>query len=200
MARRLAPALVAIEDVDLIASERHQVGHETNPLLFALLNEMDGIDAACRRRLLRQYGKPLGLTFSDPTNFVERTNARNESVPIIWVQHSAENLPQDSDGWQYVSELRILAGEPIVHSRFNIRRIFVTGAQTDNCVRATLHGAFTRGYDVILVSDAHTTEDFSEYGLPSADKVIAHTNMYWTWQTAPDRIASVVETADVRFA
>jgi cell division protease FtsH len=44
MARALAPALVVIEDVDLIAQERHQVGMETNPLLFSLLNEMDGID------------------------------------------------------------------------------------------------------------------------------------------------------------
>ena len=51
----------------------------------------------------------------------------------------------------------------------------------------------------MLVSDAHTTEDFSEYGLPPADKVIAHTNMYWTWQGAPGRTAGVVETADVSF-
>ena len=62
-----------------------------------------------------------------------------------------------------------------------------------------IHGAFTRGYDTILVSDAHTTEDFTEYGLPPADKVIAHTNMYWTWQAGPGRTASVVETAKVSF-
>ena len=46
---------------------------------------------------------------------------------------------------------------------------------------------------------AHTTEDFSEYGLPPADKVIAHTNMYWTWQAGPDRTAAVVAAADVVF-
>ena len=62
-------------------------------------------------------------------------------------------------------------------------RVVVAGAQTDACIRATLHGAFVRGYDTVLVGDAHTTEDFSQYGLPPADKVIAHTNMYWTWQT-----------------
>ena len=75
----------------------------------------------------------------------------------------------------------------------------VAGAQTDACIRATLHGAFVRGYDTVLVGDAHTTEDFSQYGLPPADKVIAHTNMYWTWQTGPGRSASVVDTADVSF-
>jgi hypothetical protein len=75
----------------------------------------------------------------------------------------------------------------------------VTGAQTDACIRATIHGAFTRGYDTILVSDAHTTEDFSEHGLPPADKVIAHTNEYWTWQAAPGRLSGVVDTAGVDF-
>ena len=80
-----------------------------------------------------------------------------------------------------------------------VGRLVVAGAQTDACIRATIHGAFTRGYDTVLVSDAHTTEDLTEYGLPPVDKVIAHTNMYWTWQSAPGREASVVETAAVSF-
>lgn len=68
------------------------------------------------------------------------------------------------------------------------------------CIRAPLHGAFTRGYDTVLVSDAHTTDDYTEYGLPPADKVIAHTNMYWSYQNGPERTASVVKAADVDFA
>ena len=83
--------------------------------------------------------------------------------------------------------------------RLRVGRLIVIGAQTDACIRATLHGAFVRGYDTVLVSDAHTTDDLSEYGLPPADKVIAHTNMYWTSQTGPGRTASVVATADVAF-
>ncbi len=39
----------------------------------------------------------------------------------------------------------------------------------------------------------------SSYGLPTVDKVIAHTNMYWTWQTGPGRTAQVVDATDVRF-
>lgn len=141
--------------------------------------------------------------------------ARAQQVPVIWVQHADDNLLQGSDGWQYVSELQRLESELLVHKKYGdsfedttleselaqrgVGRLVVTGAQTDACIRATLHGAFTRGYDTLLVSDAHTTEDFSEYGLPSADKVIAHTNMYWTWQAAPKRKASVGATADVNF-
>lgn len=141
--------------------------------------------------------------------------ARAGHVPVIWVQHSDDDLPENSDGWEYVPELQRQESEPLVHKRFGdsfedtaleselaqraVGRLVVTGAQTDACIRATIHGAFTRGYDTVLVSDAHTTEDLSAYGLPPADKVIAHANMYWTWQTAPGRTASVVETAEVRF-
>ncbi len=142
--------------------------------------------------------------------------ARGQKVPVIWVQHADDNLVEGSDGWQYVSELQRLESEPLVHMKYGesfvdttleselatraIGKLVVTGAQTDACIRATLHGAFVRGYDTTLVSDAHTTEDFSSYGLPPADKVIAHTNMYWTWQGGPGRKATVDETANVDFA
>lgn len=143
--------------------------------------------------------------------------ARAEDVPVIWVQHSSdEELPQGSEQWQYVDELQRDESEPVVHKRYGdsfedtdlesqlaargIGRLVVTGAQTDACVRSTLHGAFTRGYDAILVGDAHTTEDLSEWGAPPPDQVISHTNLYWSWQAAPGRTAQVVETAAVDFA
>lgn len=145
---------------------------------------------------------------------VER--ARAEQVPVIWVQHSDDEMPEGSDGWQWVSELPRGDTEPVVHKHYGdafeattleselagrgVGRLLVAGAQTDACIRSTLHGAFTRGYDTVLVGDAHTTEDFSDYGLPPADKVIAHTNMYWKWQDAPGRTAGVVETADAAFS
>jgi len=47
------------------------------------------------------------------------------------------------------------------------------------------------------VSDAHTTEDLTQWGAPPVDAVIAHTNLYWSFQTAPDRTAAVVSTAEV---
>lgn len=141
--------------------------------------------------------------------------ARAAGAPVIWVQHHDDNLLRNSDGWQYVPELQRHASEALVHKKYGdafedtnleselaqrgIGRLIVTGAQTDACIRSTIHGAFTRGYDTVLVSDAHTTEDLTQYGLPSPDKVIAHTNMYWKWQAAPGRTASVVPTANVDF-
>jgi nicotinamidase-related amidase len=141
--------------------------------------------------------------------------ARAANVPVIWVQHSSDNLPIGSDEWQYVDELQQTESEPVVHKRYGdsfedtelelelaarrVGRLVVTGAQTDECVRSTLHGAITRGYDTILVGDAHTTEDLSEWGAPTPDKVISHTNMYWSGHSAPGRTATVVDTADLSF-
>jgi len=86
-----------------------------------------------------------------------------------------------------------------VLSGLGVGRLVVAGAQTDACIRSTLHGAFVRGYDVTLVSDAHTTEDHTAWGAPAPDQVIAHTNLYWAYQTAPGRTASTVETRSVHF-
>jgi nicotinamidase-related amidase len=140
--------------------------------------------------------------------------ARAEDVPVIWVQDHAE-LPRDSEGWQYVPELELLDTEPLVHKQYGdsfedtdledhlaergVGRLVVAGAQTDACIRSTLHGAFTRGYDATLVGDAHTTEDLTPYGSPPPAQVIAHTNLYWSWQSAPGRRGDVVATDDVRF-
>ncbi|MCI1642078.1 MAG: cysteine hydrolase [Actinomyces sp.] len=74
------------------------------------------------------------------------------------------------------------------------------GAETDACVRSTIHGAFTRGYDVTLVSDAHTAQEKTAWGAPPVGQVIAHTNLYWSFQAAPGRTARVLSAADVSFS
>jgi nicotinamidase-related amidase len=141
--------------------------------------------------------------------------AREEEVPVVWVQHNGEGLDQGTDDWRIVEELSPRDDEPLVEKQYgdsfedttlesvlsglHVGKLVVVGAQTDQCIRSTLHGALARGYDAALVSDAHTTEDQSEWGAPPPDKVIAHTNLYWTYQTAPGRTAGTVETADVVF-
>ncbi|MEA2123513.1 MAG: hypothetical protein QOI80_295 [Solirubrobacteraceae bacterium] len=141
--------------------------------------------------------------------------ARQDGIPVIWVQHSDEHLERGSDEWQIVSELSPDDAEPLVEKHYGdafedttletelssraVGRLVVAGAQTDTCVRCTLHGAFTRGYDATLVSDAHTTEDLSEWGAPPPDQVVAHTNLYWSDQSAPGRTAGTVATEDVDF-
>ncbi|MEV8604210.1 isochorismatase family protein [Streptomyces griseoviridis] len=144
---------------------------------------------------------------------VER--ARREEVPVVWVQHSDEGLTRGSDDWRIVPELTPGDAEPLVEksygdsfedtaletvlSKLGTGRLVVVGAETDACIRSTLHGAFTRGYDVTLVGDAHTAGDKTAWGAPPVEQVIAHTNLYWSFQAAPGRTAGVVAAADVVF-
>jgi nicotinamidase-related amidase len=142
--------------------------------------------------------------------------AREHDVPVVWVQHNDDDsLIDGTDAWQIVPELKRDETEPIIQKRYGdsfedtnledvlsglgVGRVIVSGAQTDACIRSTLHGAFARGYDATLVSDAHTTEDQTAWGAPPPDMVIAHTNLYWKYQTAPGRTAGTVETKDVDF-
>jgi nicotinamidase-related amidase len=141
--------------------------------------------------------------------------ARREHIPVVWVQHSDENTKRGSDEWQIVSELNPDDAEPHVEKNYGdafedtnledvlaglgVGRLVVVGAQTDACIRSTLHGAFARGYDATLVGDAHTTEDQTPWGAPPPDMVIAHTNLYWKFQSAPGRTAGTVDAIDVDF-
>ncbi|CAN2183454.1 PncA Amidases related to nicotinamidase [Candidatus Nanopelagicaceae bacterium] len=102
--------------------------------------------------------------------------ARAASIPVIWVRHSAEDLPLNTDGWQIVPELVPLEGEPIIEKMFRstfvetnfeevlaklkISHLYICGAETNNCVRHTSMSALEFGYDMTLIEDAHTTTSF----------------------------------------
>jgi len=140
-------------------------------------------------------------------------NAREAAVPVIWVQQTDAELREGSDAWRIVPELTPAADEPVVTKEYGdafeatllesaldwlgVGHLVVTGAQTDQCVRCTIHGAFTRRYDVTLVTDAHTTEDTTAWGAPPPEQVIAHTNLYWHYQSAPGRIARTVSASEL---
>lgn len=142
--------------------------------------------------------------------------ARAAGVPVVWVQHSDDGLPEGSDGWRCIAELTPGEAEPLVHKHHGdsfeateleavlaerrVGHLVVTGAQTDACIRSTLHGALVRGYDATLVSDAHTTEDLRQWGSPIAPAdAVAYTNLYWSFSSAPGRQGRAVTTAEVEF-
>lgn len=141
--------------------------------------------------------------------------ARAGSVPVVWIQHSDDEMVRESQGWEIVPELTPDGAEPLVEKNYadsfegttletvlaglGVGRVVVTGAATDVCVRSTLHGAFVRGYDTQLVGDAHTTTDLTKYGAPPPEQVVAHTNLYWDFHSAPGRTAGTVKAEEVDF-
>jgi nicotinamidase-related amidase len=142
--------------------------------------------------------------------------ARSQQVPVVWVQHSGDELERGSDGWRIVEELTRADTDPLVEKHhgdafegttledvldsMGVGRLVVAGASSDQCIRSTIHGAFARGYDVTLVGDAHTTSDLTQWGAPPPEQVIAHTNLYWSYQTAPGKTAAVDDADAVRLA
>ena len=146
---------------------------------------------------------------------VER--ARALDVPVIWVQHASDELPQGSAPWQLVPELQPAAGEPVVHKRFEssfeqttleselARRgtthIALAGAQTNWCIRATAYGALDRGYDLTLIKDAHTAEtiDLGDGARLEAASVVTDLNIAMKWLSYPGRANGTATAAEVDF-
>lgn len=148
-------------------------------------------------------------------HLIER--ARAEHVSVVWVQHhDEESLTRGSAGWavhggidgprpdeQIVEKTHGDAFEGTELARvlggLGVGRLVVVGAETDACIRSTIHGAFARGYDVTLVADAHTANDKTAWGAPPVADVVAHLNLCWRFQTGEGKTARVAESVDVDF-
>ena len=139
--------------------------------------------------------------------------ARAANIPVVWVQHSDEELVIDSDEWQIVSELIPLEGEPMVRKTFRssfegtnleeilselgVGHLIVCGAQSNNCIRHTSHDALAKGFNVTLIADAHTTTSFEWAGVSvSAQAVVEEQNLNCNGEL-PGRFARVVPLAQL---
>ena len=156
----------------------------------------------------------------DVDNVVQRINtlsgmARVAGVPVIFVQHEEEHetMRFDSQGWQLYEKLDVQPQDLRVRKKAcdsffktNLRelltasgvgKIIVTGMQSEFCVDSTVRGALANGFEVVLVSDGHTTLD---NGVLSAAQITAHHNV--TLQNIGNfgPPIKVVPTSEVRVA
>jgi len=152
----------------------------------------------------------------DKVSFVVE-RARAAGVPVVWVQHSDEQLVRESPQWQWVPKLVPREIELRVHKQFNssfeqtslegelatlgVTHIVLAGAATNWCIRATAYGALERGYDVTLVSDAHTTETMQlESGVKiEAEHVNQELNIAMQWPAYPGRKNGTASAEQVQF-
>ena len=145
----------------------------------------------------------------DADGVVSRTaalvdRARAAGTPVVWVQHEEDEMPFGSAQWQLADGLVPVEGEARVRKLYrdsfadtdldevldalDAARLVVAGAQSDFCIRTTTQSAAVRGYDVVLVHDAHTTTDTEWAGVPiTGEQIVAHTNMYFAGLTYPDQ-------------
>jgi nicotinamidase-related amidase len=143
--------------------------------------------------------------------------ARTAGAPVIWVQHSDQELVRGSPEWQLVPELVPGAGEAVVHksygssfeetaldqelARLGATHIVLAGAATNWCIRATAYGALDRGYDLTLIKDAHTTGsmDLGDGATIEAASVIQDLNIAMRWLSYPGRTNSIAAAEEVEF-
>ena len=144
--------------------------------------------------------------------------ARQQGVPVIWVQHADGELPYGSPEWQIVPELVPAEGETRIYKEFNssfeqtpleetlsrlgVTHIVLTGASTNWCIRATAYAALDRGYDLTLVKDAHTTGsiEFKDGSKIEAETIITELNIAMQWLSYPERKNAAVPAAELDFA
>jgi nicotinamidase-related amidase len=143
--------------------------------------------------------------------------ARSNGVPVIWVQHSDDQLPAGSPEWEWVPGLSPNSDETVISKQFvssfeetdleqvlddlKASHIVLAGAATNFCIRATAYGALDRGYDLTLISDAHTTGTMELNGTTiNAADIIADLNAVMSWIKYPGRINKAVPTSEADFA
>ena len=147
---------------------------------------------------------------------VER--ARENGVPVIWVQHDSDELPKDSPLWQLAPQLTPGTEDKRVYKRFpssfeetnleeclahaGTTHIVLAGAQTNWCIRATAYAALDRGYDLTLLKDAHTTEgiDLGNGSKVEASSIVADLNVTMKWLSYPGRKNGTANTEEVVFS
>ncbi|MEV7910611.1 cysteine hydrolase family protein [Streptomyces griseus] len=145
-----------------------------------------------------------------------QARARAAGAPVVFAQQRDEELEPGTDGWRIVPELAPAPGESVVPKAApdsfldteldailrarGITEVVVTGFATEICVESTARQALSRGYDVVLVADGHTTSvrtDSGPYAAPEAS--VAHHNEIYRNLRFPGRRVRVLRAAEVEF-
>jgi nicotinamidase-related amidase len=141
--------------------------------------------------------------------------ARAAGVPVIFIQHDGladDGLEPGAPGWRLHPLLVRTPADIVVRktacdafyrsalaetlARAGVREIVITGFATEFCVETTVRRAASEGFDVVLVSDAHTTGDRPV--LP-AWQIIAHHNWVLANLVQPDNPVQVRPASEVEF-
>ena len=118
--------------------------------------------------------------------------ARSARIPIVYVQNNGRKGDPDeygTQGWEIQPSIEPIEGNLVVQKRtpdafhetnlhrelqsMGIKKLVIAGLQTEYCIDTTCRRAFSLGYDVILVKDAHSTWDSSSL---TAQQIIEHHN------------------------
>jgi nicotinamidase-related amidase len=143
-------------------------------------------------------------------DLVER--ARSAEIPIIFLQHCHAKYPpmmKGASGWHIHADVAPTPGELIIEKtasdgfyqtalqaeldRLAVERLIICGLQTEFCVDATCRSALSRGFEIVLASDAHTTTD----AVAPASIVVQHHNYALANLAHPERRIAVLPSTEI---
>lgn len=140
--------------------------------------------------------------------------ARAAGALVIFIQHESKSgyLEFETAAWQLAdglhaepSDLRIRKTTPDSFHRTDLEQVLkqhavtdlvICGMHTEFCVDTSTRRALALGYPVILVKDAHTTEDKEHL---SADQIVRHHNETLTNISSFGPRVNAIATEDLRF-
>lgn len=134
--------------------------------------------------------------------------ARTANAAVFFVQHNDEEFVTGTPSWEIHSSISPIEGELVIqkntpdsfhetelHEKLKaeqIQNLIIVGNQTEYCVDTTSRRAFSLGYNVTLVKDAHGTWDTNTL---SAKQIIDHHN-----QLMGNAFATLKETKEIQFS
>ncbi|MDF2557636.1 MAG: amidase [Bacillales bacterium] len=116
--------------------------------------------------------------------------ARKTNIPAVFIQHTEdEEYTKGLPTWEICKEVAPLNNEKVVEKSscdsfhqtelqivlqdLGIKNLIIMGMQSEFCIDTTCRRAFSRGYNCILIKDAHSTFD-SE--MLTAEQIISFEN------------------------
>ena len=118
--------------------------------------------------------------------------------PVLFIRHTegeGSPLQEGYPGWQLDSRLHVDPSDPILNkttpdsfyktdllawlTAHGITELTLCGFQTDFCVDTTTRSAFSHGFSVTLIADAHSTCDSGD--LHATDIIAHHNRVLGSW-------------------
>lgn len=134
---------------------------------------------------------------------------REQGGHVIFIQHCDTDAIPGEDGWQLDAGLVVFEGDRRIDKTacdafadtvlFDLllerdaKTLVIAGLATEFCVDTTVRAAISMGFDVIALSDAHTTGDRTHL---SAEQIIEHHNWVWANLAVPIGSTLTVQTLD----
>lgn len=139
----------------------------------------------------------------DRAGVIERINhaadwVRARGGNVVFIRHVAVESMPDTPGWQVDADLRIAGHDLLIDKTacdsfvdttlltqlqaLGVAKLYMCGLATEFCVDTTVRSAVSRGFDVVVLADAHTTGDREH--LRSHD-IIRHHNWVWANMAVP---------------